>query len=124
MQITFEQVKTALSMAKSVYDISQDMLLYKENCIALNSMDIIQIRRQLQKSIDKHGHTIKSLSLFTGLTLVQYQELSFSVAYHSLSYITQNIPIYVAFEQLTEKALEELFSHLLQQFVSNLSNQK
>ena len=39
MQITFEQVKTALSIAKSAYDISQDILLYQVNCKALNRTD-------------------------------------------------------------------------------------
>lgn len=115
MQITFEQVKTELSIAKSIYDISQNIKLYNENCAALNSMDIIQIRTQLQKSIDKHGGTIKKLSLFTGMTLVHYQELPFYIAYSSLSYITQNIPLYVAVEQLTEKALEAFFRKLTTQ---------
>lgn len=114
MQITFEQVKMALSIAKSAYDISQDIQLHHDNCAALNSMDDVQVRTQLQKSIDKHGQTIKQLSLFTGAMLVYYQELSFYTAYSSLSYITQNLPMYVAIEQLTEKAFEELLSRLAQ----------
>ena len=117
MQITFEQVKTALSIAKSAYDISQDILLYQENWKALNSRDFAQIHSQLQKSIDRHGQTIKNLSLFTGITVIPCLELSFHNSYNALYYVTQNLPFYVAVEQLTEKGLEEFLSRLAKQLL-------
>ncbi len=119
MQITFEHVKQALSIAKSAYDISQDVALYNENCNALNSMDLEYICRQLQQSIDIHAQTIKELSLFTNITVMYYEELPFHVAYSSLSYITQNIPTYVAYEQLKEKAFEALLTAVIKKICTN-----
>ncbi len=119
MQITFDHVNQALSVAKSSYDISQDICLYQENCKALNSMDLAYICKQLQQSINAHGQSIKELSLLTNITVMYYQELPFHIAYGSLSYITQNIPMYVAYEQLKGKAFETLLTTVIKQISTN-----
>ena len=60
-----------------------------------------------KKNIDKYGEAIRALSLFTHVTTVHYDEIPFYTAYSSLNYINQNIPMYIAYAQLKDKALEK-----------------
>lgn len=114
MDLTFEEIKQELSLAKSVYDLTDDIALYNENCEALRSQDFYKIREQLDISLRKYGGAINMLSIFTDVTLVQYPVLTYEVAFSSLAYITNNIPFYVAFDKLKEKGMELILNKLLQ----------
>lgn len=103
----FDILQKALKEAKSAYDCGQDIALYNENLKALNERDANQIVAQLQKSINRYGQSIQELSGLTKISVVKYETLDIVHATNSLVYITQNIPMYVAYEQLNGKAFDE-----------------
>ena len=109
----FDILQKALKEAKSAYDCRQDIALYNENLKALNERDANQIVAQLQKSINRYGKSIQELSSLTKISVVKYKTLDTVHATNSLVYITQNIPIYVAHEQLKGEAFEEFQKLLL-----------
>ncbi len=112
MDLTFEDVKQELRRVKLGYDLAEDISFYNENIEALRSGDFQRMRDRLNKSIEKYGTSIKQLSLFTKVTLVQYPVLTDEIVSTSLVYLTSNIPFYVAFEKLKEKAWELLMKKL------------
>ena len=111
--IVFDILQKVLKEAKSAYDCRQDIALYNENLKALNERDANQIVAQLQKSINRYGQSIQELSGLTKVFVVKYETLDIVQASNSLVYITQNIPMYVAYEQLKRKAFEEFQKLLL-----------
>lgn len=108
----FDILQKVLKEAKSAYDCRQDIALYNENLKALNERDANQIVAQLQKSINRYGQSIQELSGLTKISVVKYETLDIVHATNSLVYITQNIPMYVAYEQLKGEAFDE-FQKLL-----------
>ncbi len=102
----FDILQKALKEAKSAYDCRQDIALYNENLKALNERDANQIVAQLQKSINRYGQSIQELSGWTKVSLARYETLDIVHASNSLVYITKNIPMYVAYEQLKGQAFE------------------
>ena len=109
----FDILQKALKEAKSAYDCRQDIALYNENLKALNERNVNQIVLQLQKSINRYGQSIQELSGLTKISVVKYETLDVVHATNSLIYITQNIPMYVAYEQLKGLALEQFQKMLL-----------
>lgn len=105
--IVFNMLNKILKEISSSYDLSQDINLFMENCEILKKQDASKIVSQLQKNINKYGEAIRALSLFTHVTTVHYEEITFYIAYSSLNYINHNIPMYVAYAQLKDKALEK-----------------
>lgn len=119
--MTFEEVKQELGSAKSAYDLSGDIALYNENCEALKSQDFCRIREQLDKSLERYAVSIKMLSMFTDVTLVQYPELTYEIAFCSLFYLTERMPVYVLCNALGEKAFEFLINKGIE-WVRNVSS--
>ncbi len=111
--LTFDILQNFLKEAKSTYDCWQDIELYNENYRALNEKNANQIIIQLQKSINRYGQSIQELSGLTNVSIVKYESLNIVHAFNSLLYITQNIPTYVAYEQLKEQNLERILKLLL-----------
>lgn len=108
----FDTLIQILKEIHSSYDLSQDISLYNENCEALDSREFSKIIEQLQKSINKYGLIINAISPFTKVNIVHYQAMTYEIAYNSLTYVTSNIPTYVAFGCLKDEALEK-FKNLL-----------
>lgn len=108
----FDALIQILKEVHSAYDLSEDISIYNENCKALNSQEFLKIVDQLEKSISKYGFIINTISPFTKVNVVHYQAMTYEVAYNSLTYITSNIPTYVAFGCLKDEALEK-FKNLL-----------
>jgi hypothetical protein len=73
----------------------------------LNERNVNQTVAQLQKSINRYGQSIQELSGLTKISVVKYEALDVVHATNSLVYITQNIPMYVAYEQLKGEAFDE-----------------
>lgn len=111
--LNFDILQKILKEAKSAYDCGQDIALYNENLKALNERNVNQIVAQLQKSINRYGQSIQELSGLTKISVVKYETLDIVHATNSLVYITQNIPMYVAYEQLKGKAFDEFQKLLL-----------
>ena len=109
----FDTLIQILKEVHSTYDLSQDITLYNENCEALNSREVSKIIEQLQKSISKYGLIINAISPFTKVNVVHYQTMTYEVAYNSLTYVTSNIPTYLAFGCLKDEALEKFKDLLL-----------
>lgn len=108
----FDTLIQILKEVHSVYDLSEDISTYNENCEALNSQEFSKIIDQLEKSINKYGLIINTISPFTKVNIVHCQTMTYELAYNSLMYITSNIPTYVAFGCLKDEALEK-FKNLL-----------
>lgn len=106
--LTFDILQKLLKKAKSAYDCWQDIELYNENHRALNEKNANQIIIQLQKSINRYGQSIQELSGLTNISIVKYESLNIVQTFNSLLYITQNIPMYVAYEQLKEQTFESI----------------
>jgi hypothetical protein len=113
--ITFDEVKQVLSIAHYACDVSDDIVLYHENCEALRSRDFDRIRVQLGKSVKKYAVAIKMLSLFTNVTLVQYSEVTYEIAFLSLNYLTEKMPVYALCNKLGEQAFEFLIKKCVEQ---------
>ena len=111
--IVFDILQKVLKEAESAYDCRKDIALYNENLKALNERDANQIVAQLQKSINRYGQSIQELSGLTKISVVKYETLDIVHATNSLVYITQNIPMYVAYEQLKGEAFDEFQRILL-----------
>lgn len=111
--LNFDILQKILKEAKSAYNCGQDIALYNENLKALNERNVNQIVAQLQKSINRYGQSIQELSGLTKISVVKYETLDIVHATNSLVYITQNIPMYVAYEQLKGKAFDEFQKLLL-----------
>lgn len=109
----FDILQKVLKEAKSAYDCGWDIAIYNENLKALNEKDVNQIVAQLQKSINRYGQSIQELSGLTKISVVKYETLDVVHATNSLVYITQNIPMYVAYEQLKGEAFDEFQKLLL-----------
>lgn len=112
--LTFDDISKALKVTKSLYDLKEDINFYNENILALQSGDFEQIKNRLNQSMNKYGADVSQLSGLTGVNATYYPVLTYEVAFRSLLYITNNIPIYVAFDKLKEKGVELLLDKLLQ----------
>lgn len=118
--LTFDDVAQALKVAKSFYDLKEDINFYNENILALQSGDFEQIKNRLNQSMDKYGADVSQLSGLTNVNVTYYPVLTYEVAFSSLAYITNNIPIYVAFDKLKEKGMELLLNKF---FLENAEEQ-
>lgn len=118
--LTFDDVAQALKVAKSLYDLKEDINFYNENILALKSGDFEQIKNRLNQSMDKYGADVSQLSGLTNVNVTYYPVLTYEVAFSSLAYITNNIPIYVAFDKLKEKGMELLLNKF---FLENAEEQ-
>ncbi len=118
--LTFDDVAQALKVAKSLYDLKEDINFYNENILALQSGDFEQIKNRLNQSMDKYGADVSQLSGLTNVNVTYYPVLTYEVAFSSLAYITNNIPIYVAFDKLKEKGMELLLNKF---FLENAEEQ-
>jgi len=111
MTYNFENAKDLIEKAKSSYDLAQDINLAKENMDALESNDFDLIRSQLKKSAERYGKTINELTWLTGDFTYTAQDVSKDKIIFSLSYITNNIPFYVIYENVRDEALKRLFGN-------------
>ena len=111
---TFDDIAQSLKITKSFYDLQEDIDFYNDNISALQSSDFELIKNRLEQSLNRYGAKISQLSCFTNVEVKFYPVLSYEMAFSSLSYITNNIPIYVAFDRLKERGIELLLNKLLQ----------
>ena len=118
--LTFDDVAQALKVAKSLYDLKEDINFYNENILALQSGDFEQSKNRLNQAMDKYGADVSQLSGLTNVNVTYYPVLTYEVAFSSLAYITNNIPIYVAFDKLKEKGMELLLNKF---FLENAEEQ-
>jgi hypothetical protein len=115
--MTFEDVAQIFRDEHILYDLREDIDFYNENISALQSGNISLMRERLEKTINKYRNSIEQLSMFTKVTRGSYTYITCNQIYYDLTYVTCNIPLYVAFDKLKEFGLE----FLLKKFLSDYS---
>jgi hypothetical protein len=111
--MTFEDVAQIFRDEHILYDLREDIDFYNENISALQSGNISLMRERLEKTINKYRNSIDQLSMFTKVTRGSYTCITCDKIYSDLTYVTRNIPLYVAFDKLKEFGLEFLLKKFL-----------
>ena len=114
--IDFDALQEELKKAKKIYDLSQDILLYKENCEALKIKNPLKIQTQLNKSVERYKQEIlehlESFGFPRKNVDLNKQEAEEKTAI-ALFFVTQNIPSYMAIRLFNEYALEIISKQFL-----------
>lgn len=113
--IDFDTLREELKKAKRIYDLSQDILLYEENCEALKIKNAVKIQTQLNQSVERYKKEILEQMESFGFpkeSINLYKQESEEKTALALFFITQNIPSYVMIKLFDESAIE-IISNLL-----------
>ena len=110
----FDFVEDVLKKAKSSYDISED-----KHIAALNSGDLVRIKRQYNESIEKYKKQINALSGKTGMVVVQQPiAIPDNNIPKKLKHITERIPAYIICRELQGEARDHVLKMFFTQFLS------